>query len=333
MTHTGGLWYFSSPPPPYEPYGNLSFSDGMYAYAPFAALYNDTHLNPSSALFQLQLIHTHCHRRESGLLVHGYDASRRAPWADKVTGASPVVWGRSLAWYTVGLVDALEIANAGASASSSPFHPDIDTGTDSAAVLHRIRTLFHHLALAELTSLHRSARKTGRSAIWQVVDEPGQVDNFVEASATALLTYALAKGIRLGFIPDDDGSLAGANVDDDDRGATHPQPQRRNNGSLGRSAMTQMVRAMYEYLVAHFIVRRDDGMLNFTGTSVIASLSVPRPDYYVCLFFRIGFVSFRSSYLSLFYFYFYSFFPLLSASAPAAATAVLFSRPENKLRS
>ena len=110
------------------------------------------------------------------------------------------------------------------------------------------------------------------------------MDNFVEASATALLTYALAKGIRLGFIPDDDGSLADGNVDDD-RGATHPQSQRRNNGSLGRSAITQMVRAMYEDLVAHFIVRRDDGMLNFTGTSVIASLSVPRPDYYVCLFF------------------------------------------------
>ena len=110
------------------------------------------------------------------------------------------------------------------------------------------------------------------------------MDNFVEASATALLTYALAKGIRLGFIPDDGGSLADGNVDDD-RGATHPQSQRRNNGSLGRSAMTQMVRAMYEDLVAHFIVRRDDGMLNFTGTSVIASLSVPRPDYYVCLFF------------------------------------------------
>ena len=282
---------------------------------------------------QRLLIYTHCHRRESGLLVHGYDASRRAPWADKVTGASPVVWGRSLAWYTVGLVDALEIANAGASASSSPFHPDIDTGIDSAAVLHRIRTLFHHLALAELTSLRRSARKTGRSAIWQVVDEPGQVDNFVEASATALLTYALAKGIRLGFIPDDDGSLADGNVDDDDRGATHPQSQRRNNGSLGRSAMTQMVRAMYEYLVAHFIVRRDDGMLNFTGTSVIASLSVPRPDYYVCFFVL---VSFRFVLLA---------FPFsISISIPFIRSYPLLllllllllfflGRPENKLRS
>ena len=263
-THRGGLWYFADPPsPPYESYNNLSYSDGMYGFAPFAILYgrtySDIYLSPTSTLHQLELIHTHCLHRDTGLLVHGYDASRCAPWADPVTGSSSVVWGRSLAWYTIGLVDALEIADTDPS-------PDLV----HARSVERIRAIFQQLALAEIAAIRKSARTTARYGVWQVFDMPGQPDNFVEASASAMLTYALAKGIRLGYL---DGGVV-------DGGEHHHLRHRQSVLSAAESAL-DVVCAMYRDLLAHFIVREGNGTLDYMGTSVIASLHVPKPDYNV----------------------------------------------------
>ena len=227
----------------------------MYGFAPFATLYgqvyNDTRLNTASALLQLELIRTHCLHPETGLLVHGYDASRRAPWADPISGASPIVWGRSLGWYTIGLVDALEIADA--SRNPDPVYK---------RSVERMRTVFRHLALAEIAAIRKSARETGRYGVWQVVDMPGKPDNFVEASASAMVTYALAKGIRLGYLDGTDADLRARNV-------------RSAESALG------VVRATYNDLVAHFITRNGNRTLDYMGTSIIASLMVPKPDYYV----------------------------------------------------
>ena len=230
----------------------------MYGFAPFATLYgktySDPHLDLTSALHQFEIIRTHCLHPKTGLLVHGYDASRRAPWADPVTGASPIVWGRSLAWYTIGLVDALEIAE------TSPSLNPVQIRS-----VERMRIIFQHLARAEILALRTSALKTGRYGVWQVVDMPGEPDNFVEASASAMLTYALAKGIRLGY-------LGGS-----DEGDAH---HRIRNGS-GVESARNVVRATYDDLVAHFIIRNANGTLDYTGTSIIASLMVAKLDYSV----------------------------------------------------
>ena len=232
----------------------------MYGFAPFATLYgetyNDAHLDITSALHQLELIHAHCLHPKTGLLVHGYDASRRAPWADPVTGASPIVWGRSLAWYTVGLIDALEIARKS---------PSLDLFQIQS--VERLRSIFQHLARAEIVALRTSALKTGRHGVWQVVDMPGEPDNFVEASASAMLTYALAKGIRLGYLKGIDEGISGV----------------RLRNVSGVESARDVVRATYNDLVAHFIIRNANGTLSYTGTSSIASLMVPKPDYSVGL--------------------------------------------------
>ena len=257
--HQGGLWYYADPQPPEESYGNLSYSDGMYGFAPFATLYsrtyNDSHLNPTSVLHQLELIYNHCLQYESGLIVHGYDASRHAPWANPITGASPIVWGRGLAWYTVGLVDALEIIGA----SSNP-------DTVHSRSIERMRTIFKRLALAEIEAIRKSARKTGRYGVWQVVDMPGKPDNFVEASASAMVTYALAKGIRLGYL----------------EGGADLGPA----GTKAESAL-DIVRATYSDLLTHFVVRNANGTLNYTGTSIVASLGVSKLDYSVRYFYFV----------------------------------------------
>ena len=235
----------------------------MYGFAPFATLYgqiyDDIYLNPTSILHQLELIYTHCLHPETGLLVHGYDASRHAPWADPVSGASPIVWGRSLAWYTIGLVDALEIASAS---------PKLDP--EHARSVKRMRTIYQQLALAEIAALRNSERKTGRYGVWQVFDVPGGPDNFVEASASAMLTYALAKGIRLGYL----------------EGVEENDLRSQNVLRIAESAM-DVVRATYNDLLTHFVVLNENNTLDYTGTSTIASLHIPKPDYYVCRAFLI----------------------------------------------
>ena len=287
----------------------------MYGFAPFATLYghtyHDPHLNLTSAYHQLQLIHTHCRHNATGLLVHGYDASRRAPWADPVTGASPVVWGRSLAWYTVGLVDALEIASAATAAASS--NPTTVSARRS-LVVHRMRTLFHQLAVAEIAALRHSVRETGRAGVWQVVDMPGRADNFVEASATALLTYALAKGIRLGFflLDEEEEKKEDDDVADEIQSATYARPRKGSKNAL------HILRATYDDLVAHFVVPTHNNTLNFTGTSTIASLSVPKPDYYV------RYLSVSSPFFSFLF-----FSSLLPISAAAAAAGMSRNAKQN----
>ncbi|KAF7188921.1 Unsaturated rhamnogalacturonyl hydrolase YteR [Pseudocercospora fuligena] len=189
----GGLWYYNNVNN-ISAYHNLSYLDGMFSYAPFAILSQATNatsgvelLSASGTLDQLQILHN-ITKREDGLLVHGYDASKDHAWADLVTGASPVVWGRALSWYTLGVVNSLEFL----------LHH-----SSSAAVKH-IRTLFNELIRAQLIASDRSLQIEGSYGVWQVVDRPGVTfngtKNFIEASATIMTAYSFLKGARLGLL-------------------------------------------------------------------------------------------------------------------------------------
>ncbi|KAF4277025.1 hypothetical protein KXX16_000507 [Aspergillus fumigatus] len=272
-----GLWYFVDPPPPYPPYGNLSYSDGMYGFAPFAALYGMTYGDPGvnldAALLQLDLLYTQSIEPSTGLIKHGYDASRDAPWAHPITGASPIVWGRSLAWYLIGTVDTLEII-----ASRSGDHSEDARRTDK--TVQRIREIFQRLARATVDAIEDSAGKTGRYAVWQVMDRPGEPGNFVEASASAMIAYVLAKGVRLGYLP---GRSPSSETDGKHRAASSlwvqgPRPGFRD--PVQSQDVLAVARALYQDVVAQFVVRRhEDDTLDFLGTSIIASLHEEKPYY------------------------------------------------------
>ncbi|KAJ7196067.1 Six-hairpin glycosidase-like protein [Mycena pura] len=172
-----GLWYFVYP--------DWSYLDGMYSLAPFYAYYT-TLLDARNAsaiadmMRQLDLLWTHCAAANgTGLLVHGYDDSKTAVWADPATGASPHVWGRSLGWYNMALVDTLEIL-------PRQTHP-----RDWA----RLRARFCALAGAL-----RKAVDATSGAWWQLLDQPGRAGNYIESSGSAMFVYALLKGVRLGYL-------------------------------------------------------------------------------------------------------------------------------------
>ncbi|KAJ7141881.1 Six-hairpin glycosidase-like protein [Mycena crocata] len=172
----GGMWYFVYP--------QWSYLDGMYSLTPFYTAYTERFDGKNASaiadmMHQLDLLWEHCAAaNDTGLLVHGYDASKTAVWADPVTGASPHVWGRSLGWYTMALVDTLEILPSNARSERQ-----------------LLRSRFHQLASAV-----RAAVDDTSGAWWQLLDQPGRAGNYIESSGSAMFVYALFKGVRLGYL-------------------------------------------------------------------------------------------------------------------------------------
>lgn len=164
----------------------------MYSLVPFLTYYTQ-HFEKTNAsavaddiIHQLDLLWTHCHQNTTGLLVHGYDASpgdKKASWANPVTGASPFAWSRSLGWYFISLIDALEIV-IGAK------------GVFPARLEQYLHSRFVELARAVVL-----ATDTETGCWWQVLEYPGRKGNYIESSGSPMFTYGLYKGVRLGYLP------------------------------------------------------------------------------------------------------------------------------------
>jgi rhamnogalacturonyl hydrolase YesR len=171
----GSLWYYTYP--------NYTYLDGMYSLAPFSALYSSLNTSQPPLLDvveQLSLAWNHTFQPESGLLVHGYDASKRASWANPATGASPVVWGRSLGWYVMALIDTLDILPLSATSSR--------------------KWIQSHFAQLMRSIVDVADKETG--AWYQVLDQAGREGNYVESSVSAMVVYGLLKGVRGGVLED-----------------------------------------------------------------------------------------------------------------------------------
>ncbi|UNI22131.1 Unsaturated rhamnogalacturonyl hydrolase [Purpureocillium takamizusanense] len=176
-----GLWYFV--------YTEWSYLDGMVSLLPFMA--GAAHPNETDMRLQVQLLEDHCRRPDGGppLLVHGYDWSRKAVWANNMTGASPYVWGRSLGWFLAGMVQTYERYDCGAGSSSSdkPYRP----------LCSQVRNVTVQIvdALVDLAD-----GETG--AWWQLPTFPRRAGNYLESSSTVLFIFSILKGLRLGLVSD-----------------------------------------------------------------------------------------------------------------------------------
>jgi unsaturated rhamnogalacturonyl hydrolase len=113
-------------------------------------------------------------------------AGQTAPaWADATTGKSPVVWSRALGWYAMALVDVLE------------FLPN--THADYQAVVDVLKDIAAGV----------KATQDATTGLWsQVVDQGAKADNWVETSGSAMMIYALKKGVRLGALATDYDAVA-----------------------------------------------------------------------------------------------------------------------------
>lgn len=192
----GGYWYYTYP--------NWSYLDGMYSLLPFLVEYTQR-FDPGNAtavagdvIHQLELLWVHCRDNTtagagsgngngSGLLVHGYDSTKKASWASPVTGGSPYVWNRALGWYFMALVDVFDIVHA---------HP-IFPGALESYLRRRYR---------ELTEAILSAADKDTGCWWQVMTLPRAKGNYIETSGSGMFVYGLLKGLRLGLLPSVPGS-------------------------------------------------------------------------------------------------------------------------------
>lgn len=176
-TSQGGFWHKKA-------YPWQMWLDGLYMAQPFYAEYTSRYeaSEKRDSVYRDILGHfltvaEHTYDPATRLLRHAWDESREMFWCDPENGQSAHAWGRALGWYCMAIVETL------------PFIPEGTEGRDE--LIDIFRKLWE--ALPDYTD-----PETG---MWyQVLDQPGREGNYVEATCSAMFTYSLLKGIRLGYL-------------------------------------------------------------------------------------------------------------------------------------
>lgn len=216
-TSEGGFWHKKCFP--YQ-----MWLDGIYMGLPFYAEYAKTFNEPEifdDVVKQVTLITAHTRDKETGLHYHAWDEKKEQIWANPETGCSPSFWGRATGWFAMALVDILD------------YLPESHQGREK--IIGVLNDLVK--ALAEV--------QDAETGLWyQVLDRGKRPGNYHEASASCMFIYAIAKGVRKGYLPET--FLANA-------------------------------RKAYAGVIEHLIEVDDDGLLNLKGTCQTAGLG-DRPN-------------------------------------------------------
>ncbi len=171
-TEEGSFWHKKI-------YPNQVWLDGTYMALPFLATYENTFGQGeiSDIMKQLRVVRKRMRDPETGLYYHGYDASRKAFWADPETGLSRNFWLRAMGWYALALTDLTEIIPKGME--------ERDELADT------LRDLLESI-------LKYADPETGM--YWQVADQGGRKGNYLETSGSAMIACSMLKGARLGVL-------------------------------------------------------------------------------------------------------------------------------------
>ena len=175
-TNEGGFWHKKI-------YTNQMWLDGLYMGAPFYAEYamvfhEDSAFNDIAN--QFIWMEKHARDAKTGLLYHAWDESKQMKWANKETGTSPHFWARAMGWYADALVDVLDYFPAD--------HPKRKALID---ILNRL-----------VIAVEKQQDK--QTGLWYDImnySGAGKEKNYFEASASSQLVYAIAKGVRKGYLP------------------------------------------------------------------------------------------------------------------------------------
>jgi rhamnogalacturonyl hydrolase YesR len=155
--------------------------DGVFMGQIFLARYGKTIGDSAYAfnevVYQMTKIAEIC-QKENGLLLHGWNESKTAGWADKETGLAPEVWSEGLGWYAVLIADVFD------------HLPKDHPGRNKLMVV-----------LKDLCEGLRQSQDS-ESGMWcQVVDKCDEPGNWNETSGTGMFIYLLQRSIDNGFIP------------------------------------------------------------------------------------------------------------------------------------
>jgi len=173
-TSDGGFWHKKI-------YPSQMWLDGLFMGEPFYAEYAATFKEDAAfddIAKQFILMERHSRDDKTGLLYHGWDESKQQRWANPATGRSPNFWGRAMGWYAMALVETLDYF--------PQKHPQ---RAELIAILNRV---------ARAVAKYQDARS---GLWWQVLDKGDAKGNYLESSAACMFVYALAKGVRNGYLP------------------------------------------------------------------------------------------------------------------------------------
>ncbi len=172
-TSEGGFWHK-------QRYPQQMWLDGLYMGSPFLAYYGKVFNEPAAfddVAKQILLINAHLYDSRTGLYYHAWDEDRKQSWANKETGLSPNFWARSIGWYAMAIVDALDY-----------LPPTQHEAEEINATLRRVADGIVRW------------QDPASGAWWQVVDQGGRAGNYLESTASAMFVYSLAKGINRGYL-------------------------------------------------------------------------------------------------------------------------------------
>ncbi len=176
-TSDGGFWHK-------QRYPWQMWLDGLFMGAPFYAEYTRLFQGPpedfNDIVRQFQLIDKHLYDAKSGLFFHGWDEKREQEWADKSTGTSSNFWGRGLGWFAMAQVDVLD------------YLPEKHPGR--AEIIKLIQ---------KTASGVRKHQDPESGLWWQVLDQGGRKGNYLEATASAMFVYSMAKAVNNGYLSRD----------------------------------------------------------------------------------------------------------------------------------
>ncbi len=173
-TQSGGFWHKLI-------YPNQMWLDGIYMASPFLAAYAAAFDEPAlfdDVVHQIALVESHTRDAKTGLLYHAWDESKQQRWADPDAGCSPHFWGRAVGWFAMALPDVLDFLPAD--------HPR------RGEILDILARLIDAIARVQDPA----------SGVWyQILVLPEREGNYLEASASCMFVYAIAKSVRGGYIP------------------------------------------------------------------------------------------------------------------------------------
>jgi unsaturated rhamnogalacturonyl hydrolase len=172
-TNSGGYWHKKI-------YPWQMWLDGIFMASPFMVRYAKEFNQPEwydVAAFQVKEIYKRTLYAETGLLAHAWDESRSQKWCDPETGQSHHPWGRSIGWYVMAIEDILE------------YLPQNHKDRDSLILI-----------LNKTCEALLKAADPETGLYWQVLDQGGREGNYLEASCSAMFTYAYARGAHKGYL-------------------------------------------------------------------------------------------------------------------------------------
>lgn len=171
-----GVWWHK------EIYHDQVWLDGIYMGLPFYTMVaRDTKPTKSyydDAVAQISKTFKRTYDKKTGLWKHAWDEKHSMFWADKKTGQSQHTWARAMGWFTMAMIEVLDVL------------------PEDYAKRKDVIKMFQQTMQAVVRY------QDEKSHLWFDVLDVKDPRNYLEATASSMFTYCLLKGVRLGYLDD-----------------------------------------------------------------------------------------------------------------------------------